>query len=30
MIACMNKLLKTIHYLVLNEKEYDYSKSPQS
>lgn len=27
-IACMNKLLKTIHYLVMNHKSYDYQMSP--
>lgn len=27
-VACINKLLKTIHYLVINNKEYDYHMSP--
>lgn len=27
-IACVNKLLKTIQYLVVNNKEYDYQMSP--
>lgn len=30
MVACMNKLLKTIHFLVLNDQYYDYAKSPRS
>ncbi|WP_240481583.1 IS110 family transposase [Tetragenococcus halophilus] len=29
MIACMNKLLKTIHYLISNNEYYDYTKSPR-
>ncbi|CDR22571.1 IS110 family transposase [Staphylococcus argenteus] len=27
-IACINRLLKTIHYLVMNQKLYDYQMSP--
>ncbi|EJE25708.1 IS110 family transposase, partial [Staphylococcus epidermidis] len=27
-IACINRLLKTIHYLVMNHKLYDYQMSP--
>ena len=27
-VACMNRLLKTIHYLVTNNKQYDYQMSP--
>lgn len=30
MIACMNRLLKTIHYLINTQQEYDYTKSPRS
>lgn len=30
MIACMNRLLKTIHYLIHTQQEYDYTKSPRS
>ena len=30
MIACMNRLLKTIHYLIHAQQEYDYTKSPRS
>ena len=30
MIACINRLLKTIHYLVHTQQEYDYTKSPRS
>jgi len=30
MIACMNKLVKVIHFLVNTENLYDYTKSPQS
>ncbi len=26
-IACINRLLKTIHYLVMNQKLYDYQMS---
>ncbi len=28
LVACMNRLLKTIHYLVTNNKQYDYQMSP--
>lgn len=27
-IACINRLLKTIHYLIMNQKLYDYQMSP--
>ncbi|WP_095092619.1 IS110 family RNA-guided transposase [Staphylococcus simiae] len=27
-VACINRLLKTIHYLVMNQKLYDYQMSP--
>ncbi|MBS3672576.1 transposase, partial [Mammaliicoccus fleurettii] len=27
-VACMNRLLKTIHYLVTNNRLYDYQMSP--
>ncbi|MFH0285008.1 IS110 family transposase, partial [Staphylococcus epidermidis] len=27
-ISCINRLLKTIHYLVMNHKLYDYQMSP--
>ncbi|WP_328793987.1 IS110 family transposase [Mammaliicoccus sciuri] len=27
-VACMNRLIKTIHYLVTNNKQYDYQMSP--
>jgi len=30
MVACMNKLVKVIHFLVNTEKLYDYTKSPGS
>lgn len=30
MVACMNKLLKVIHFLVLKNETYDYTKSPHS
>lgn len=30
MVACMNRLLKTIHYLIHTQQEYDYTKSPRS
>ena len=30
MIACMNKLLKVIHFLINKDELYDYTKSPQS
>lgn len=29
MIACMNRLLKTIHFLIHAQQEYDYAKSPR-
>ncbi|MDN8704937.1 IS110 family transposase, partial [Staphylococcus aureus] len=27
-IACINRLLKTIHFLVTNQKMYDYQMAP--
>ncbi|NJH82005.1 IS110 family transposase, partial [Staphylococcus hyicus] len=27
-VACINKLLKTIHYLIMNNCTYDYEMSP--
>ena len=27
-VACMNRLIKSIHYLVLSNKPYDYALSP--
>lgn len=29
-VACMNRLIKSIHYLILSNKLYDYAMSPQS
>lgn len=29
-VACINKLIKTIHFLILNNQQYDYTKAPKA